>query len=78
MAPLYKSRNLRQQKAMKLFLSALALALVFEGILFALFPSFMREQMREISGLPAASLRVCGIAALAAATILAACARYFF
>lgn len=77
MVPLYKSPNLRHQKDMKLFLSALALAMVFEGILFALFPLFMREQMREASELPPASLRIFGIAALTLATILAACARFF-
>lgn len=59
-------------------MSAIVVALVFEGILFALFPVFMREQMREMSALPPASLRICGIAALTAATILAACARLFF
>lgn len=53
------------------FLQALALALVMEGICFALFPGTMRRAMLEASGLPDQSLRALGGLALVAALFIA-------
>lgn len=55
---------------MESFLQALALALVFEGIAFALFPETVRKALLEAAGLPGSSLRALGGAALSFALIL--------
>lgn len=43
--------------------TALALVLVVEGVLYALFPSQMQEMMRRVQAMPPASLRGAGLAA---------------
>jgi len=45
--------------------AALGLVLVLEGAMYALFPAQMIEMMRRLPRLPAASLRVFGIMAVA-------------
>lgn len=59
------------------FVHALVLALVFEGICFALFPGQMRRAMLEAARLPDQSLRALGGMALAAAAFMAFALRLF-
>ncbi len=44
--------------------AAFGLVLVIEGALYALFPEKMIEMMRRLPMIPAASLRIAGIAAI--------------
>lgn len=55
---------------MQTFIQALALALVFEGIAFAVFPETMRKALLEAAALPGQALRALGGAALALAIFL--------
>ncbi len=48
---------------MKDFATALALALVIEGVLYSLMPSMMRRLNAQVAMLPAATLRFAGLAA---------------
>lgn len=48
---------------MKDFTTALALALVVEGILYALFPDAMRRMIVRVAAVPANIVRVSGLAA---------------
>lgn len=59
------------------FFHALVLALVFEGICFALFPGQMRRAMLEAAKLPDQGLRSLGGMALATAVFTAFALRYF-
>ena len=52
------------------FLTALALILVIEGVLYALFPNGMKRVMREVLALPAGTLRTAGLAASALGVVL--------
>lgn len=45
--------------------SALGLVLVFEGVVYALFPGKMVELMRQLPNIPLPVLRVMGITAVA-------------
>lgn len=48
---------------MRDFLTALGLALVIEGIAYALFPGGMRRMMAEVAVMPASVLRAFGLVA---------------
>ncbi len=45
------------------FLTAVALILVIEGAVYALFPDAMKRMMEQVLTLPASSLRSAGLAA---------------
>lgn len=45
------------------FLTALGLALVIEGVAYALFPAAMQRMMAEVVGLPPPTLRLFGLVA---------------
>ena len=47
------------------FLTAVALILVIEGVVYALFPDAMKRMMAQVLTLPAGSLRSAGLAAAA-------------
>lgn len=47
------------------FLTALALALVIEGVLYALFPAAMRRAVARVLTLPETQVRLTGLAAAA-------------
>lgn len=51
---------------MKDFATALALALVVEGVLYALFPDAMRRMIVRVAAMPANIVRVSGLAAACA------------
>ncbi len=51
-------------------LSALALVLVIEGALYALFPEAMRRMMRVVLEMPPEPLRIGGAVAVAAGLVL--------
>lgn len=53
-----------------LFLRALGLAIVLEGLCWALFPGGMRRAMRELLSRPEGQLRLAGLAAVAAGLLL--------
>lgn len=61
---------------MKLLLCSLALAFAMEGVALALFPSYMRKIFEEAMNQPENALRRLGCAALVAAAILAALAKF--
>lgn len=48
---------------MRDFLTALGLALVIEGVAYALFPGAMRRMMAEVVTMPSSLLRAFGLAA---------------
>jgi uncharacterized protein YjeT (DUF2065 family) len=48
---------------MKDFVTALALALVIEGALYALFPGPMRRTIVRVASMPSDALRISGLAA---------------
>ncbi len=52
------------------FLTAVALILVIEGAVYALFPDAMKRMMAQVLTLPAASLRIAGLAAAALGIVL--------
>lgn len=54
---------------MRIFLQALILVLVMEGICFALFPGKMRQALLELASSGEETLRALGIGALIAALI---------
>lgn len=58
-----------------LFICALGLAFVLEGVLWAAFPEGMRRTMLELVKAPAALLRGCGLASLAIGLVLVALGR---
>lgn len=58
-----------------LFLCALGLAFVLEGVLWAAFPEGMRRTMLELTQAPSAMLRGCGLAALCVGLLLVALGR---
>ena len=49
---------------MDVFLAALGLLLIFEGIPYFIFPQRMKEFLNEIQGLPDESLRKIGLIAM--------------
>ncbi len=51
-------------------LSALALAVFIEGVLFALFPGMTRRALLRIKDMPTAHLRFSGVAAAAIAFVV--------
>ncbi len=51
-------------------LTALALILVIEGAIYALFPEAMKRVLAQVMGLPASSLRSAGLASAVAGVAL--------
>lgn len=47
---------------MRDLLTALGLAMVIEGVAYALFPGAMQRMMKAVAGLPPSSLRAMGLA----------------
>lgn len=47
------------------FLTAVGLALVIEGVLYAAFPGAMRRALASVSGMPEQAIRMGGLMALA-------------
>jgi len=56
---------------MRDFLTALALVLVIEGSLYALFPDAMKRVMAEALKIPAGTLRAAGLGAAVVGAVLA-------
>ncbi|MCK5779256.1 MAG: DUF2065 domain-containing protein [Rhodospirillales bacterium] len=52
------------------FLTALGLAIVIEGVCYALFPNAMKKMMLNVIGQPVSILRAFGIGAAAAGVII--------
>lgn len=59
-----------------LFLSALGLAFVLEGLVWALFPGSMRRAMAQLIVTPSGGLRVLGVCAVGAGLLLVWLARH--
>lgn len=55
---------------LELFLRALGLAIVLEGLCWALFPGGMRRAVSQLLPLPESSLRLVGLAALGVGLLL--------
>ncbi len=55
---------------MELFLTALGLAIVIEGVCYALFPDAMKKMMLQVLAQPASTLRAVGIGAAAVGVII--------
>lgn len=53
-----------------LFFSALALVLVIEGLLPALFPSFYKKMMAKVTMMPLSALRSTGIVTMVSGALL--------
>ncbi|MCY4593024.1 MAG: DUF2065 domain-containing protein [Alphaproteobacteria bacterium] len=54
---------------MRDLLTALALVLVIEGALYALFPVAMRDMLTRMMEIPDRTLRVCGVVAVAVGVV---------
>jgi uncharacterized protein YjeT (DUF2065 family) len=52
------------------FLTALGLAIVIEGVCYALFPDAMKKMMAQVQSQPAQTLRMAGVAAAVAGVLL--------
>ncbi|MBO6521219.1 MAG: DUF2065 domain-containing protein [Rhodospirillales bacterium] len=52
------------------FLTALGLAIVIEGVCYALFPDAMKKMMLQVLAQPPSTLRAVGIGAAAAGVII--------
>ncbi len=59
-----------------LFLSALGLAFVLEGLVWALFPRGMRRAMAQLTVTPSGRLRVLGLCSVGAGLLLVWLARH--
>ena len=55
---------------METFLTALGLAIVIEGVCYALFPDAMKKMMAQVQSQPAQTLRMAGVAAAVAGVLL--------
>lgn len=60
------------------FLTAVALAMVFEGIVYAAFPDAMKQMMIRVLATPAATLRLFGLAAAALGVAIVAAVRFAY
>lgn len=60
------------------FLTALALALVFEGLAYAAFPDGMKQMMLRALATPTGVLRLFGLAAAALGVALVAAVRFAY
>ncbi len=60
------------------FLTALALALVFEGLAYAAFPDGMKQMMLRVLATPPATLRVFDIAAAVLGVAVVAALRFAY
>ncbi len=76
---LYKTALFRNHQSMRfdfdLFLRALGLAVVLEGLCWALFPRGMRRALRELLAQPEGRLRAVGLTAVAVGLLLTSLAR---
>ncbi|MBN2231966.1 MAG: DUF2065 domain-containing protein [Deltaproteobacteria bacterium] len=61
---------------MKLFLLALGLALILEGMPYFLFPRRLRELLATLSGQPETTLRFFGLTAMCCGLLLLVAGRY--
>jgi len=52
------------------FFSALALAIVIEGLLYAAFPEQMKKMLAQLMAAPASTIRAVGLACAAAGLVL--------
>jgi len=52
------------------FLTALGLAIVIEGVCYALFPDAMKKMMAQVLSQPAQTLRIAGVSAAVAGVLL--------
>lgn len=55
---------------MKLFLSALGLMLIFEGLPYFAFPESIKRWLRTVMGLPPSQLRILGFFSIAVGAVL--------
>lgn len=55
---------------MTTFVTALALAIAIEGLLYAAFPEQMKRALAAIQAMPASTIRVAGLACAAAGLVL--------
>ena len=55
---------------MEEFISALGLAIVIEGILYALFPDAMKRMFIQLLEMPQSSMRLCGLLAAAIGVVI--------
>ena len=55
---------------METFLTALGLAIVIEGVCYALFPDAMKKMMAQVLALPSQTLRMAGVSAVVAGVLL--------
>lgn len=55
---------------MKLFLSALGLMLIFEGLPYFAFPESIKRWLRAVMGLQSSQLRILGFFSIAAGAVL--------
>lgn len=53
-----------------LFMRALGLAIVFEGLLWAIFPGGMRRALLSLMPMPVSRLRILGLAAMGVGLVL--------
>lgn len=60
------------------FLTALALAMVFEGLAYAIFPDGMKAMMRQALALPPPLLRLAGLAVAAVGVGVIALVRFAY
>jgi len=67
-----------QGDALKLFISALGLAMVFEGILYFAFPNQIRELAKRLPSIPSGVIRTFGITVMAAGLIVIYLGRRYF
>ena len=58
-------------------LTAIALAVALEGIIYALFPGIMRRVIRQVLKMPDAELRMAGLTGAVAALAAIATIRFF-
>jgi hypothetical protein len=63
---------------MKLFLLALGLALILEGMPYFLFPRRLRELLAVLEDMPDTALRFFGLTAMCCGLLLLAAGRYLF
>ncbi len=60
----------------KIFLAALGLALIFEGLPYFLGPEAVKRMVIKLAGMPAGVLRGLGLASIAVGLLLIALSRY--
>lgn len=63
---------------MELFLAALGLAMVLEGIPYFAFPGHVKELAKRLPALPSTAIRLFGLSIIAAGMIIVYLGRHFF